>query len=59
MIELLKLNRLQLLKKQYRLIKTEAKRLMSNGDISNYLNKLTEANKVLVEYNYTLTIEAR
>ena len=43
MIELLKLNRLQMLRKQYKQLKNEAKNLMRNADISNYLNKLDEA----------------
>ena len=45
-----------MLRKQYKQLKNEAKSLMRNADISNYLNKLDEANKVLGEYNQTLTM---
>lgn len=57
MLEILKLNRLQKLKRQYQIIKAEAKLFMKKGDLSNHIMKLTEAQKIKMEYMNTLDLK--
>ena len=49
MIELLNKVRIEKLRRQYSLLKEEAKRLLMAGDISAYAPKLVEVSKVRTE----------
>ena len=56
MLAILKLNRIKDLQIRYAKIMTEAKRLMTEGNLGLYIQKLAEAHNIKKEYNSTLAI---
>lgn len=57
MFDLLKQKRMQMLGEQIIRLKDEAKRLMRTGDITNYLRKITEADKLKNEYDMIYCVQ--
>lgn len=57
MLEILKINRIQKLKSQYKRTKAEAIKFMRSGDLKNYIRKLTEVQKIEAEYLDTLSLK--
>lgn len=53
MLEVLKINRMRKLMQQYASLKQKAMSFMQAGDLTNYLETLTQANKVKAMYLQT------
>jgi hypothetical protein len=57
MLQLMKIQRLISLRKQYNNLKYEAVKCMNSGNLKEYLEKLTQADKVRQEFSETLTMK--
>ena len=57
MLQLMKIHRLNSLKEQYNKVKSDAVKFMKNGDLKNYLKRLTKASKIEREYIETLNMQ--
>jgi len=57
MLEVMKINRLVSLRNQYLKLKAEARKTMATGDLKDYYQKLSKANKIKNEISETLSMK--